>query len=85
MFFFFLLIDVFFDVESESEIHFCRSPLFLELWEKTLKNIENYCFLRSYKKISFFFNLCNFSLWYDGIHDTKTKSFQISMNNNIEE
>ena len=29
--FFFLSIDVFFDVESESEIHFCRSLLFLEL------------------------------------------------------
>ena len=28
---FFLLIDVIFDVEYESEIHFCRSPLFLEL------------------------------------------------------
>ena len=28
---FFHLIDVFFDVESESEIHFCRSLLFLEL------------------------------------------------------
>ena len=27
----FFLIDVFFNVESESEIHFCRSPLFLEL------------------------------------------------------
>ena len=28
---FFLLIYVFFDVESESEISFCRSPLFFEL------------------------------------------------------
>ena len=28
---FFLLFYVFFDVESESEVSFCRSPLFFEL------------------------------------------------------
>ena len=29
--FFSLLFYVFFDVESESEVRFCRSPLFFEL------------------------------------------------------
>ena len=29
--FFFLLFYVFFDVESEYEVRFCRSPLFFEL------------------------------------------------------
>ena len=31
MFFFLSFIYVFFDVESESEVRFCRSPLFFEL------------------------------------------------------
>ena len=43
---FFLLIDVFFDVESESEIHYCRSPLFLELQGKNPKNMEKLLFFK---------------------------------------